>query len=140
MPSARTRRWRIVNAGWRLAYTNELPAECKAREDKHKYTDFSYSLGFSLGADGGVGDVLPDSPADRAGVNQGMKLVAVNGRGWSAKLLREAVSAAATNRAPVELLLVEMIITSRAESIITAAKNIRFSNATPPGPTCWLTF
>jgi predicted metalloprotease with PDZ domain len=97
----------IENAGWHLAYTNEVPARLKAREDDRKFTDLSYSLGFALDKDGGVGDVLPGSPADLAGINQGMKLVAVNGRGWSPKLLRDAVKNVATNGVPVELLLVE---------------------------------
>ena len=63
-------------------------------------------LGFSLTSDGDIGDVLPGSPADRAGIIQGMKLVAVNQRAWTVKLLRAAVAAAATNTAPVTLLAV----------------------------------
>jgi len=50
--------------------------------------------------------VLPGSPADKAGVIQGMKLVAVNGRAWSSKLLLDAVKDAATNSAPITLLTV----------------------------------
>ena len=34
-----------------------------------------------------------------------MKLVAVNGRSWSAKILRDAVKVAVTNSAPIELLV-----------------------------------
>ena len=34
-----------------------------------------------------------------------MKLVAVNGRAWSAEILRAAVKTAATNSAPIELLV-----------------------------------
>lgn len=95
----------IENGGWKLAYTNEVPAFLKIREDQRKYTDLSYSLGFTLGTDGGIGDVLPGSPADRAGLVQGMKLIAVNTRGWSAKILRDAVKAGVTNNTPLELLV-----------------------------------
>jgi predicted metalloprotease with PDZ domain len=94
----------IENAGWRLAYTNEVPPFLKIREGQKKMTDMSYSLGFGLDKDGGIGDVLPDSPADKAGIVQGMKLVAVDGRAWSAKILRDAVKSAATNSVPIELL------------------------------------
>ena len=94
----------IENGGWRLAYTNEVPPLLKIREDQRKFTDMNYSLGFSLSSDGGIGDVLPGSPADQAGIVQGMKLVAVDGRAWSVKLLRDAVKTAATNSAPVALL------------------------------------
>ena len=94
----------IENGGWKLAYTNELPALMKIREAQRKQTDMNYSLGCSLGTDGGIGDVLPHSPADQAGIFQGMKLVAVNGRAYSEKILRDAVKAAVTNSAPLELL------------------------------------
>jgi predicted metalloprotease with PDZ domain len=94
----------IENGGWQLAYTNELPALMKIREAQRKQTDLNYSLGFTLGTDGGIGDVLPNSPADQAGIFQGMKLVAVDGRAYSAKILRDTVKAAVTNNAPMELL------------------------------------
>ena len=97
----------IENGGWRLVWTNEVPPYQEIREAKRKYTDLNYSLGFSLTSEGGIGDVLPGSPADQAGINQGMKLVAVNGRAWSAKLLRGAIDTAATNKAPISLLTVD---------------------------------
>jgi predicted metalloprotease with PDZ domain len=95
----------IENSGWRLAYTNELSPMLKIREAQRKYTDMSYSLGVWLGTDGNVNDILPGSPADRAGMAMNAKLVAVNGRAWSTKLLRDAVKSAATNSAPIELLM-----------------------------------
>jgi predicted metalloprotease with PDZ domain len=94
----------IENGGWRLVWTNEVPELLKIREDQRKFTDLNYSLGFSLSSEGNIGDVLPGTPADKAGVVQGMKLVAVNGRAWSVKLLRDAVKTATTNSAPVTLL------------------------------------
>jgi len=97
----------IENGGWRLAWTNGVPPLLKIREDQRKFTDLDYSLGFTLGTDGGFSDVLPGSPADQAGIIHGMKLVAVDGRAWSAKRLRDAVKSAATNSAPVTLLTME---------------------------------
>lgn len=95
----------IENGGWRLAYTNEVPPLLKARESRRKFTDLSYSLGLNLGADGGINDVLPGTPADAAGIGAGMKLVAVNERAWTSDVLRNAVKTATTNRAPIELLV-----------------------------------
>ncbi len=95
----------IENGGWRLIYTNEVPALLKNREGQRKYTDLSFSLGLSLGSDGGIGDVLPGTPADQAGIGPAMKLVAVNGRAWTPENLRAAVKTAATNSAPIELLI-----------------------------------
>lgn len=95
----------IENGGWRLAYTNRVPSRLKAREAARKYTDLSFSLGFTLKEDGDITDVLPDSPADRAGIGPAMKLVAVNERRWTPEILRTAVASAATNTAPIELLV-----------------------------------
>jgi predicted metalloprotease with PDZ domain len=95
----------IENGGWQLVYTNEVPPLQKIFEGQRKFTDLNYSLGFGLDKDGGIGDVLPRSPADRAGLDQGMKLIAVNGRAWSTKLLREAIAAGVTNIAPLQLLV-----------------------------------
>jgi predicted metalloprotease with PDZ domain len=95
----------IENGGWRLAYTNEVPALLKTREGQRRYTDLSFSLGLNLASDGGINDVLPGTPADRAGIGPAMKLVAVNGRAWTAENLRTAVKTAATNSAPIELLI-----------------------------------
>ncbi len=95
----------IENGGWHLTYTNEVPSLLKAREDRRKFTDMSYSLGLNLASDGKINDVLPGTPADAAGIGSGMKLVAVNERAWSAELLRTAVKTAATNSTPIELLV-----------------------------------
>ena len=95
----------LENAGWRLAYTNAVPALLKLHEGQRKFTDLSFSLGLNLGADGVINDVLPGTPADQAGIGPAMKLVAVNGRRWTADNLRAAVKTAATNSAPVELLI-----------------------------------
>jgi predicted metalloprotease with PDZ domain len=95
----------IENSGWRLAYTNEISPMLKILEGQRKFTDLSYSLGLVLDPDGNIGDVLPGTPADKAGIGLDMKLVAVNGRSWSAKILRDAVKTATTNRASIELLV-----------------------------------
>jgi predicted metalloprotease with PDZ domain len=95
----------IENSGWHLAYTNKVPASLKSREGARKFTDMSFSLGLMLKEDGYITDVLPGLPADKAGIGPAMKLVAVNGRRWTPQILRRTVSAATTNREPIELLM-----------------------------------
>jgi len=95
----------LENAGWRLAYTNGLPTFLSQRESRRKITDLSYSLGFILGADGMVADVIPGLPGDAAGLAPGQKLIAVNNRSWTPERLRDAIRTAATNAAPITLLL-----------------------------------
>jgi predicted metalloprotease with PDZ domain len=95
----------IENAGWQVTYTNKVPAALKSRENSRKFTDMTHSLGFSVQQDGTISDVLPGSPAEKSGIGPTMKLVAVNGRKWTGEILRRTVSATATNRESIELLV-----------------------------------
>jgi predicted metalloprotease with PDZ domain len=49
-------------------------------------------------------EVIPGSPADKAGLAPGMHLLAVNGRRWTPELLRDAIKRAGNNKEPIELL------------------------------------
>ena len=95
----------IEAAGWHLAYTNEVPSLLKIKEDALKFTDLSFSLGLRIKADGAIEDVIPGSPADKAQIGPGLKLVAVNGRRWTPEILRAAVTAAEKKTTPIELLV-----------------------------------
>jgi predicted metalloprotease with PDZ domain len=95
----------IEGSGWKLVYTDGMPALLKAQEGADKFTDLSYSIGLAVKEDGGIKDVVPGMAAEKAGVSPGMKLIAVNGRKWSADILRAAVKATRSERAPLELLL-----------------------------------
>jgi predicted metalloprotease with PDZ domain len=95
----------IEAAGWKLVYKDEPSEMLEGQQTEYKYTQLSFSLGFTLNEDGAIGDVIPDSPADKAGVAPGMKLVAVNGRKWTGEIIRAAIKAAKTDTTPIELLL-----------------------------------
>jgi len=95
----------IENAGWRLGYTNTPTPMLKSMETAKKYTDLRYSLGLTLKEDGAVQDVIPGSPAAKAGVAPAMNILAVNGRRWTADRLHTAIQVASTNTAPIELLV-----------------------------------
>jgi len=95
----------IEGSGWRLIYQDTLPDMLKRRETADKFTDVSFSIGLQIKEDGAVIDVVPGSPADKAGVGASMKLVAVNGRHWKPELLRSVIRFARTNSAPIELLV-----------------------------------
>jgi predicted metalloprotease with PDZ domain len=95
----------IEAAGWRLTYMNAPSGYLQSVERCDKYTDLSFSLGLTIKEDGVIRDVVPGSPAGKAGVGVAMKLLAVNGRRWTAELLRTAVKEAQSNSAPIELLV-----------------------------------
>ena len=91
----------IAGAGWRVVYQEEPSDWVRASEQAEKRVDLRYSLGLQLAEDGTVILAIKDMPAAQAGVGAAMKLVAVNGRQWSAQLLHDALRA----KAPVDLLL-----------------------------------
>ncbi len=95
----------IEGSGWRLVYSNTVPDMLKSAQSEQKLTDLRYSIGLIIKDDGAVQDVIPGSPADKAGVGAAMKLVAVNGRRYAADNLRTAIQAATTNTAPIEVLV-----------------------------------
>lgn len=94
----------IERDGWRLVYNDKPNAFMQALEKLAKFTDVSYSLGFTVGEDGKFIDVLVGSPAYDAGIGPGMSLVAVNGRKWSPEVLHAAIKSAQQNTSPIELL------------------------------------
>ena len=81
----------IENGGWELVYNDQPNKEDAQGEEDRKFTDVRYSLGFAVGEDGTINDVFGGSLAEKAGIGPGMKLVAVNGRAWSGKLLKQAL-------------------------------------------------
>jgi predicted metalloprotease with PDZ domain len=99
----------IENAGWRLTYSDEPTAMWLASEETNKITDLRYSLGITVSGSGTptgtIGDVEPGSPAAASGIFPGMRLVAVNGRQWSADILHAALAQAKQTHQPIQLLV-----------------------------------
>jgi len=115
----------IENGGWKLSYTETEPELIEAAEGETKVYDFWYSLGISVDGEGGksdteggtIRDVVPGLPAAAAGIAPGMRLVAVNGRRYSERVLRDALRAARDGKTPIDLLVenVEMFKTFRID-------------------------
>jgi predicted metalloprotease with PDZ domain len=91
----------IEHGGWKLVYDGVRSDLWKAYEDKHKWTDLSYSIGFQVKEDGTIADVQFGGPAQKAGVAPAVKVIAVDGRQFTPTVVREAVAA----KKPVELLV-----------------------------------
>ena len=64
-----------------------------------------YSIGLRVSGEGVISDVRWDGPADKAKLAPGQKLIAVNGRTFSADRLRDAIDAAKGNTQPIHLLM-----------------------------------
>ncbi|MEN9704451.1 MAG: hypothetical protein RLZZ393_330 [Pseudomonadota bacterium] len=95
----------ITQAGLKLVYDEKPNAVIKASEKSNKHTDLSFGLGISVNKDGGLSEVIWESPAFKAGLVNGMTIVAVNGRGFTSDLLKDAVTAAKDGSVPIELIV-----------------------------------
>jgi len=81
----------VTRGGWTLTH-DATPSEMyTVHQGTDKAIDLTTSIGLLLKEDGTVTDIIPGKAADLAKLGPGMKLDAVNGRRWSADLLKEAV-------------------------------------------------
>ena len=69
------------------------------------HVDEGFTIGLRLREDGGVIDTMEGMMAAKAGIGPGMKIVAVNGRRFSADALHDAIKAAKGATDPIELLV-----------------------------------
>ena len=95
----------IERGGWQLVYTDKPNDMDKAMEKVRHGVNLAYSLGLAVGGDGQIHDVQWDGPSFKAGLVPGLTVVAVNGKDYSADTLKDAVTAAKTGTAPIELLV-----------------------------------
>ena len=91
-------------------FSSTMNEHAKSEEESGHVIDAEFSLGFAAHYPGGenadeIADVVAGSPAAKAGLAAGMKLVAVNGRKWTPDILREAIRAAKDGKEPIELLV-----------------------------------
>lgn len=94
----------IEQGGWKLVYRELAGPLQEAVENTNHSIDARYSLGLDLKEDGTLVDVIPESPAARAGLAPGMKLVAIDGRRFSKEIFRDMMKVAKTSKDPIELL------------------------------------
>ncbi len=96
----------LKRGGYQLVYTDTPTDYFKAYETRLKVTHLGYSLGFTIGAGGLLSEVAWDGPAFKAGLTQGVTLVAVNSESYDADKLKDAIKAAAKPGAvAIELLI-----------------------------------
>jgi len=91
----------FTESGYRLAFTPEPTSVWKDSEKRGKYTDLSFSGGFTIDKDRKVTGVIWDGPAFKAGLTVGHEIVGVNDKPATPDLIKEAISA----KKPVKLLV-----------------------------------
>ena len=96
----------IARGGYRLVYTDTPSAFLKSAEQIRERHDFSGSIGVTLGPHADIIDVIWNSPAWRAGLARGGKIIAIDGLAFeTADDLGAAIKLAHTDPAPIELLV-----------------------------------
>jgi predicted metalloprotease with PDZ domain len=99
----------LAATGWKLVYTDqesdyEKSYNSRPQSSRHLY-NFAWSIGLTLTDKGEINDVRWGGPAFKAGVSTGATVVAVNGQDFSNDVLKDAITAAKTGKAPIQLLL-----------------------------------
>ena len=94
----------IEKSGWKLVYRDTMNEMQKSFEETRKNTDLRFSLGILVEEDGTIIDVIPETPAFKAGLAPGMKLIAVNERKYSKDIIRDALKLGKTSSLPLDLL------------------------------------
>ena len=96
----------LERGGYKLVYTATPTEFAKSAETRARNTPLTYSLGLTVGSDGVLSDVQWGGPAFKAGLTQGLTVVAVNGEAYDSEKLKNAVTAAMKPENPlVELLI-----------------------------------
>jgi len=96
----------LENLGYRLQYTATPSEYFKDREKERKQTTEGATLGLNVGEDGKIAAVMPDLPADKAGLAVNQIISGVNGRKFSGDRLRDAIADSVAKR-EVELLILD---------------------------------
>ena len=95
----------ITNGGYKLVYGAQTEYQ-KEDEGQNKRIDARYSLGLTVSSDDGtISDVVGDGVAYRAGIPPGAKIVALDGRKFSADRFHETLKAHAGSSTPLELIV-----------------------------------
>ena len=99
----------LESTGWKLVYSDkespyEKQYESQSESPRHIY-NFTWSIGLTLTKDGGINDVRWNGAAFKAGIGSGGTVVAVNGRDYTASVLKHAITAAKDSKQPIELLI-----------------------------------
>ncbi len=94
----------VENGGFKLIYNDAANLFTDPWALDGGLTAFG-SLGIHVTADGTVDDAWPGRPAYAAGISNGMKIVAVNGRRFSVDELKRALAASKETKAPLEFIV-----------------------------------
>jgi predicted metalloprotease with PDZ domain len=98
----------IERGGYRLVFKDRPSASERtlstATGPRSRGQDFWFSIGLRVNNEGTIGDVRWNSPADKAGLAPGEKIIAADGRVFSGDALKAAIQVAKGNTEPIQLI------------------------------------
>jgi predicted metalloprotease with PDZ domain len=83
----------IARGGYRLVFTDTASDLYKAAEERAKVTALPYSVGLVVEKDGKIREVLWNSPAFKAGLSPGTRIIAVNDIAFDSDRFKEVIKA-----------------------------------------------
>ena len=101
----------ITRGGYKLIYQDHPSESSAALHEAYAHypggggPSIWYSLGLNIGPDGKIGDVRRGSPADKAKLAPGQKLIAVNGKVFTSDAMLEAIKSAKDTTTPITFLM-----------------------------------
>jgi predicted metalloprotease with PDZ domain len=95
----------IEGSGWKVVYDDTASDMTSAAMAMEHAAPGAYSLGLVMRDDGTIVDTIENMLAAKAGIGPGMRVIGVDGRRFSIDVLRDALKAAKSNNAPIELLV-----------------------------------
>jgi predicted metalloprotease with PDZ domain len=95
----------LARGGYVLSYTDAASDYFKKIEARRRIADFTFSLGFIVGRESKLIDVLWGGRAQEAGLTVGTQLIAVNGEAYNKDRLMAMITAAKTDNAPLEFIV-----------------------------------
>ena len=91
--TAETPKGGFTLGGYKLVYGDTPGAITKAAEGSGKFTDQSFGIGLIVKNDGEISNVVWNSPAFKAGLAIGSRIVAINGDEYSGEVFKAAIKA-----------------------------------------------
>jgi predicted metalloprotease with PDZ domain len=95
----------FVNGGWQLVYNDEPNQMIGASRSAMGVSDYTSSIGMLIKADGTVQDTIPGMAAYQNGISPYSRVIAINGREFSADDFNWAVAESKTQPGSIDLLV-----------------------------------
>lgn len=105
MPTKEAPKNGFTMGGYTLVYADTPMSYTKGVETTQKLVDQGFGVGLIVKNDGEITSVIWDSPAFKAGLTVGGKIVAVNGTEFSADVFRNALKEAKDPKKPMQIIL-----------------------------------